>query len=90
MQAHQPAVFVDKNTKVICQGFTGKNGTFHSEQVSTYLAMKVAIDLPEWLLMSWVADRGALFPHSAALLRELQKCVMARRPWRMAPRWWVV
>lgn len=28
-----PAVFVDKNTKVICQGFTGKNGTFHSQHV---------------------------------------------------------
>lgn len=35
VQAHQPAVFVDKTTKVICQGFTGKNGTFHSEQVGT-------------------------------------------------------
>lgn len=30
------SVLVDKNTKVICQGFTGKNGTFHSEQAIAY------------------------------------------------------
>lgn len=30
------AIFVDKNTKVICQGFTGSNGTFHSEQAIAY------------------------------------------------------
>ena len=30
------AVLVDKNTKVICQGFTGKNGTFHSEAAIAY------------------------------------------------------
>lgn len=32
-QPHNPAVFVDKDTRVIVQGFTGRNGTFHSEQV---------------------------------------------------------
>jgi len=29
-------ILIDKNTKVICQGFTGKNGSFHSEQAIAY------------------------------------------------------
>ena len=30
------SILIDANTKVICQGFTGKNGTFHSEQAMAY------------------------------------------------------
>src|SRR5690242_2340084 len=30
------SILIDNNTKVICQGFTGKNGTFHSEAAIAY------------------------------------------------------
>lgn len=30
------SILVNKNTRVICQGFTGKQGTFHSEQALAY------------------------------------------------------
>ena len=30
------AILVDKNTKVICQGITGSQGTFHTQQALAY------------------------------------------------------
>ena len=30
------SVLINKNTKLICQGFTGSHGTFHSEQSIKY------------------------------------------------------
>ena len=36
------SILVDKNTRVICQGFTGKQGSFHSQQVLDYGTQLVA------------------------------------------------
>ena len=35
------SILIDNNTKIITQGFTGKNGTFHSEQALAYFGTKV-------------------------------------------------
>jgi len=30
------SILVNKNTRLICQGFTGSQGTYHSEQAIAY------------------------------------------------------
>ena len=35
------SVLIDRTTKIITQGFTGKNGTFHSEQALAYHGTQV-------------------------------------------------
>jgi len=70
------AVLVDKNTKVICQGFTGAQGTFHSEQAIAYGTQMVGgitpgkggtrhLDLP---VFDTVADAVAKIAANASVI----------------------
>ena len=40
------SILVDRDTRVICQGFTGKQGTFHSEQALAYGTRLVGVVTP--------------------------------------------
>ncbi len=67
----QPAVFLDKNTKVICQGMTGKNGTFHTEQVT----------IATFLVEDHVRRRRMSHNHLERL--SVSHAVIHAEPWRL-------
>ncbi|MEE2526912.1 succinate--CoA ligase subunit alpha [Hyphobacterium sp. HN65] len=53
------AVLVDKNTKVICQGLTGKNGTFHTEQAMAYGTQMVGGVTPGKGGQTWTGEENS-------------------------------
>ncbi len=59
------AILIDKNTKVICQGLTGSQGTFHTEQAIAYGTKMVAGVTPGKGGMTWTGGgdaKGATLP----------------------------
>jgi len=49
-------VYVDRNTKVICQGITGKHGSYHTEQACDYGTKMVGGVNPAKAGSTWVSD----------------------------------
>jgi succinyl-CoA synthetase alpha subunit len=56
------AVLVDKNTRLICQGITGKVGTFHSNGAVTYGTTFAGGVTPGKGGQTWSAETGKNFP----------------------------
>ncbi|MEM9938408.1 MAG: succinate--CoA ligase subunit alpha [Pseudomonadota bacterium] len=57
------SILIDKNTKVIVQGLTGKTGSFHTNQALEYYGTQmVAGTHPKKAGTSWAADNGAQLP----------------------------
>ncbi|MBR9833813.1 MAG: succinate--CoA ligase subunit alpha [Alphaproteobacteria bacterium] len=57
------SILIDKNTKVIVQGLTGKTGSFHTNQALEYYGTQmVAGTHPKKAGQSWVADSGKQLP----------------------------
>ncbi|MBB4659267.1 succinate--CoA ligase subunit alpha [Parvularcula dongshanensis] len=53
------SILVDKNTKVLCQGLTGKTGTFHTEQAIAYGTKMVGGVVPGKGGQTWEAGEAA-------------------------------
>lgn len=57
------SILIDKNTKVIVQGLTGKTGSFHTNQALDYFGTQmVAGTHPRKAGSNWVADNGKELP----------------------------
>ena len=54
------SILIDKNTKILVQGLTGKTGTFHTEQALAYFGTKMVAGIhPKKGGETWTAGEGA-------------------------------
>ena len=83
------SILIDNNTKVICQGFTGKNGTFHSEQAIAYGTKMVGgtspgkggtkhLNLPVFDTVAEAKRKPAATPASSMCRRPARRTLSAK------------
>eukprot|EP01071_Lankesteria_metandrocarpae_P003294 Lankesteria_metandrocarpae@DN2874_c0_g1_i1.p1 len=70
----KPKVYVNKHTKVICQGITGKQGTFHSEQACAYGTQMVGGVNPAKAGTQWKSGDGN---HNLPVFRSVSEAMKA-------------
>ena len=86
------SILVDKNTKVLVQGLTGKTGTFHTEQALRYYGTKMVGGVhPKKGGELWHGSEGETLPIFATVARAvtppgpMPRSSMCRRPGPRTP-----
>lgn len=68
------SILVDKNTKVLVQGLTGKTGTFHTEQALAYHGTKMVGGIhPKKGGETWIGSKGESLPIFATVAEGKEK-----------------
>ncbi|TIV95193.1 MAG: succinate--CoA ligase subunit alpha, partial [Mesorhizobium sp.] len=68
------SILVDKNTKVLVQGLTGKTGTFHTEQALAYHGTQMVGGIhPKKGGETWTGSKGESLPIFATVAEGKEK-----------------
>jgi len=68
------SILIDKNTKVLVQGLTGKTGTFHTEQALAYHGTKMVGGIhPKKGGENWTGAKGEILPIFASVAEGREK-----------------